>query len=114
MHARLYVRRREQLVMEGDKVTEALLAETVACDPKYDLVVAEAIEAERAWLQIRGVVRAIEEKGRMLMSLGAHIREEMKGDPSVRREERAKHQSGQSAAPDPSGYEFGTMSWDHR
>lgn len=90
IQGRLYLFWREVMYLDGDKVTEALIDANVKQDPRYLDARLAFIDAERDYQRTRGVVRAIEEKGRMLVALGAHIRVEMMGDPSVRREQRTQ------------------------
>jgi hypothetical protein len=88
IQGRLYLFWREVMYIDGEKVTEALIDANVKQDPKYLDARLALIDAERDYQRTRGVVRAIEEKGRMLVALGAHIRAEMMGDPNVRAEQR--------------------------
>lgn len=70
----------------GDKKAPAVDAIKAMCDmdPElYDLQL-DVIEKDAERIRLRGVVDAVLGKRDMLQSLGAKLREEMRGDPSLR------------------------------
>jgi hypothetical protein len=86
--ARLYIEWRERLLDEGSKSTESVLKARVGTDPRYTAARLAMINAEVQKVRVQGVVRAIEAKKEMLISLGAHVRKEMEGNPKIREQQR--------------------------
>lgn len=94
--ARLYLFHRTALITSHQKVTEEHLKALVEVD-------AEMAEARRAYIDARaesrrmkGHMESLSGKKAMLMMMGAHVRAEMQGDPSIRSEHRnfRAHQNG--------------------
>ncbi len=83
--ATLALAHRQRLVDAGLKPTESQVEAKVATDPEMTDVTRERIEAEFQERRLKGVVSAVAMKSQSLMSLGAHVRKEMEGDPQVRR-----------------------------
>jgi hypothetical protein len=86
LEAKLYIEHRERLVNSGAKFTEALIDSTVRSDPRIHDARDDLVRAESDKWKMNGVVDAVRTKRDMLVSLGAHVRAEMQGDPSLRHE----------------------------
>lgn len=84
-HATSAIRHRQVMLDAGLKVTEAQVEAKVVTDPEMIDLAKERIEAEFQRERLRGVVNALSIKNQSLMSLGAHVRKEMEGDPLVRK-----------------------------
>jgi hypothetical protein len=84
--ARQYIAHRERMLNAGAKVTKAQIEAAVTTDQQVIearmLLVAAEVEKNR----LNGVCEAVRTKRDMLVSLGAHVRAEMQGDPSLRTE----------------------------
>jgi hypothetical protein len=85
--ARIWMETRETLLIDG-KATEKLIESKATCNPEWQKAHLALVELEAEKARVRGVVEAIEAKKEMLISLGAHLRAEMEGDPMVRRDVR--------------------------
>lgn len=83
VRAALYILHRERLTNEG-KVTEGMIDAHVETDEDYQAVVANLITAEWAMAKTKAARDAVGTKKDMLVSLGAHVRQEMEGDPVIR------------------------------
>lgn len=79
-----YLVERETAEDMGKKVTEAMIDARVRSDPDVQRAEAELVEAEFERERLKGVTEAIRAKRDMLVSLGATMRAEMQGDPSLR------------------------------
>lgn len=66
------------------RVTDSMVESAVEMDERYQGMQAELIEAEVDLVRVKGTLEAVRTKRDMLVSLGAHIRAEMEGDPVVR------------------------------
>ena len=75
---------RERLLDAGAKATEANVAAAVALDPQVVLAIDARIAAESEKIRLAGACEAVRSKREMLVSLGAHMRAEMGGDPVLR------------------------------
>jgi hypothetical protein len=93
--ANLRLEVRAKLVEQGSKVTEGTLDAMVVTDPRYRETREREITADARKQRMLGILDAIRGKREMLVSLGAHIRQEMAGDPSLRRDFRLDHKKGQ-------------------
>ena len=89
--AYLKIEHREALhaAREGEKsgsgrVTESMVEAAVLTDPRYQKFQDERVNAEVEKVRIAGILDALRAKKDMLVSLGAHVRQEMEGDPVVR------------------------------
>ena len=82
--ARLYLHWRTTLELGGGRITEAMVTAKVESDPDYIESKVKAIEAEAEKVRLRGYTDAVSAKKDMLQSLGAKLRAEMAGDPTVR------------------------------
>ena len=82
---------RAALVAKGEKATEATLDALVVTDPRYREMREREITADGRKQRVLGVLDAIRGKRDMLISLGAQMRAEMAGDPSIRRDARIDH-----------------------
>lgn len=89
---RTYYRRmldiRVELEEKGEKTTEANIKAHVEADAKYAEAVTAAISAEVEKARLWGVLDALRSKREALISIGAHLRVEMQGAPSIRGERR--------------------------
>lgn len=83
--ARLRIECREMLATEG-KVTESMVEAAVIKHPDMEIARLEAIEAEVEKVRLGGAAEAVRAKKDMLVSLGATMRAEMEGDPSLRKQ----------------------------
>ncbi len=90
IYAKRYLELRIEMAEEGTKVTEKNLEHRTETDDQYQKAVARSIAADversRAW----GKCEALRAKRDALVSLGANVRAEMQGDPSIRDRERRR------------------------
>jgi hypothetical protein len=82
--ARQRILHREILLAAGGKATESQVDAAVTCDPSIREVRIKYIAAEARKHHIGGIVDAIRTKRDMLISLGAHMRAELQGDPVLK------------------------------
>ena len=88
-YSRLMMEHRATLEASNDKrPTEGAIKASVENDPDWDLAQRRLIDAEVGKISAYGVVDAIRTKRDALISIGAHIRAEMGGDPSTRARHR--------------------------
>jgi hypothetical protein len=92
--ARLTLMHRERMLAVGDKATEKIVDSAVTSDPAMHAARAAFIEAEYEKNKLNGTVDAIRTKKDMLVSLGAHIRAELQGDPALRAQARGHRELG--------------------
>jgi len=90
MESRLAVEHREELLAMGSKATEAAVREAVQTDPRWSQARMARIDAEVDKVRARGVVDAILAKKDMLISLGAHVRQEIDNNPTLREQVRGR------------------------
>lgn len=83
-------RLREEAQAKGTKLTEGALEDLVEVDPAMVACREELIAAEVLKSRVGGIIEAVVTKRDMLVSLGAHVREEMRGQPSISSEERIR------------------------
>lgn len=76
--ARIRLETRETLTMQGERVTEARLDTEAEINEEYCDAKHKEIYAEIEMVKLYGILEAIKTKREMLISLGAHIRQEMK------------------------------------
>ena len=82
---------REKLTAENPKPpTESMVDSAVNTHDAMDKARARMVEAEVEKVRLNGVLDAVRTKRDMLVSLGAHVRAELQGDPSLRHEARAR------------------------
>jgi len=83
--ALLRIEHRARLEDDPDvkRVTESMVESAVTQDDRYQRSRRLRIEAEVEKTRVGGIVDSIRSKRDMLVSLGAMVRAEMKGDPSV-------------------------------
>ncbi len=86
--AQLYIEIREVAAEAGAKTTESSIEAAIETHEKYREASDELIAAEVNKSKVGGAVDAVVAKKDMLVSLGAHIRAEMGGSPSVRRDHK--------------------------
>lgn len=87
-YAATYLTLREEANEAGDKVTEALLKSQVEQDPRYIKARTDGVEAEVEKVRLYGVLESLRAKKDAIISLGANMRAELGGDPSLRGERR--------------------------
>lgn len=68
----------------GQKATEAQIKAEVAMDDRYNDSLQERIEAEVEKTRLGGILDALMAKKDSLISMGANLRAEMSGNPSIR------------------------------
>lgn len=100
--ARLSIHFRSNLGSEGAKVTEGIIKERVESSEEWTNVKLEEIEAIAKREKLRGTVEALRTKREMLVSLGAHIRQEQEANPFVKsqRTREREHLEGTSSGVD--------------
>jgi hypothetical protein len=76
--ARIRLETRETLTMQGERVTEARLDTEAEINEEYCDAKRKEIMSEVEMVKLYGILEAIKTKREMLISLGAHIRQEMK------------------------------------
>lgn len=81
---------RRELMEAGAKLTEALVKSTIESDDRLIEAERRCVEAEVQKNEVYGYLDAIRSKKEMLISLGAHLRAEMEGDPLIREEAKAR------------------------
>ena len=81
---------RQALAEEGGKVTEAMVEAAINSNEQYIAAQRDTVEAEVAKHECYGYLDSIRSKKDMIVSLGAHLRVEMEGDPLVREQARAR------------------------
>lgn len=86
--ARLRLETRERLLADAKKPTESQVDATVLGLPEMVQARLLLVEAEVAKVRAAGVCEAVRAKKDMLVSLGAHVRAEMNGDPMIREQHR--------------------------
>lgn len=84
LEAALKQGKRAELEMARGKVTIDQVEAAVVADPQMQECENAEVEAEFEKLNVGAVVDALSAKKEMLISLGAHMRAEMGGDPSIR------------------------------
>ena len=89
LEAFLKIEHRERLVQESKsnkdiKVTESTVEAAVDNDERMAQAREDLLMAEVQKVRIAGTCEAVRTKRDMLISMGAHIRAEMQGDPSIR------------------------------
>ncbi len=83
MEAALYLEFREEARSGGTKKTEAEIDASVRTDARFVASKRTEIEAEIYRVKMKGMADAVFAKKDMLVSLGAHIRQEMGGHPRI-------------------------------
>jgi hypothetical protein len=86
--ARVWLESRTKLTAAGEKTTEALINATAATNREWLEAVERLTAADAERIRLRGHADAVGAKKEMLISLGAHIRSELEGDPQLRRDVR--------------------------
>lgn len=79
-----YLRHRSDLLDTGEKFSEGVLKAKILTSPDYILAMERAAYAEVEKVRIGGVLDALSTKRDALISLGAHLRTEMQGNPRLR------------------------------
>ena len=96
--ARVALELRGAAKVEGAKPTVDEVNSRVTVNAEVTKAVLTEIEALAEKEQVRGVLEAIRSKKEMLISLGAHLREEMRDDPTIRTAERVGERERKAAA----------------
>lgn len=99
-YARLLIEHRERLEAAEKKATEAAVKAAVDTDPKWHDVKLAMIHAEVDKVRADKRLRAVSAKKEAVISIGAHIRAEMEGDPSIREHSRGARDVRRSRAED--------------
>lgn len=89
----LQLEAREDLRSSGSKVTEAMIVEIVAQNRQLHVMEDRELDAEVEMKRVQGVCEAVRVKREMLVSLGAHIRSELQGDPLLRANARTSREA---------------------
>lgn len=79
-----YLRKKVDLAASGAKATEAAVDAEVKTSAEYGAAVEAHIAARAEREHLRGVLEALRTKREMLVSTGAHQRQEMQGDMAMR------------------------------
>lgn len=79
-----YLRKKLALEEAGKKAPEATVDAEVKADEAYGAAVQEHIDAQAEREHLKGVLEALRTKREMLVSAGAHQRQEMQGDMAMR------------------------------
>lgn len=88
----LFFDKRQELHDKDDgRVTEAAIKAAIEIDSQYNVARSEEADAQAEAVRLKGVAEAVRTKRDMLVSLGAHVRAEMEGDPSIRSQHRNAH-----------------------
>lgn len=86
--AACYISERAAAEEAGDKITEALIKTRVENNETYHAAQDHSVVCESEKARLWGVLDALRAKRDALISLGAHLRAEMQGNPSIRGEAR--------------------------
>lgn len=86
--AQAYFQKKAAYAQAGTKVTEATLDAEVEVDDLVEKAEVGVIASTAEREHLRGILEALRTKREMLVSVGAHMRAEMQGDPVTR--ERAQ------------------------
>ena len=78
MWAQTKIELRETLTMQGERVTEARLDTEIEVNDEYCAAKEMEVISEVEYVKLKGYLEAIKTKREMLISLGAHLRQEMK------------------------------------
>ena len=81
---------RQELAAAGAKITEAVVKAAIESNEAMVEAERRVLEAEVAKNEVFGYLDAIRSKKEMLISLGAHLRAEMEGDPLIREQARSR------------------------
>lgn len=85
IYYRVWREAQDQLIMSGKgKVTLAEVEAGVVQDPSYTQIEMEKAQCEGDKVLLAGIMECLRAKKEMLISLGAHLRMEMGGDPMIR------------------------------
>lgn len=100
VRAEVYLKLRAEWEDAGEKITEGRLSAQVDADAAVNAAVEALIEAEFVKTRLGGEVEALRSKRDALVSLGAHIRAEMAGNPAIRGEHRGARDVARNFEPD--------------
>jgi hypothetical protein len=96
-YARLYIEVRNELTNDPSikRPTEMMIESTIIDHPDYALAVRVENDAEARKVEAYGWLDAVRAKKDILVSLGGILREEMRGDPILRRQIEVSRHSGE-------------------
>ncbi len=83
-YASLYLQKKFDLEAAGKKAPEASVDAEVKTSQVYGAAMEAHIEAQAEREHLKGILEALKTKREMLVSAGAHLRQEMQGDPIMR------------------------------
>lgn len=87
LYAQIYKSEKSRLLASSKgRVTEGEVESEVLADHAYQNARVREIQTESDKLRLHGIMEAIRSKRDMLISIGAHQRAEMQGDPTIRRQ----------------------------
>lgn len=91
LSAQIFFEKRVELKESDIRPTEAVLKAAVESDARYNVARSEEADAHAEAIRLKGVAEAVRTKRDMLVSLGAHVRAEMDGDPHIKAQHRHAH-----------------------
>lgn len=106
LEARLSLDIREHAKLLGEKPTVDFIAAKMKVKPEWQAAKRASIQARADEMRAKGIVNAVVAKREMLISLGAHIRAQLQGDPSTRAQNFPRSRGSKSAD------SFANYSWD--
>lgn len=89
LEALLRIHHRNELVADNAKVTESMVDAAVSGDERFQRAQDDLIAADVRRVTMQGNVDAVRAKREMIVSVGAQIRAEMAGDPTIRKQHEA-------------------------
>ena len=87
--AAAYIEHRDLLMASHGKATVRDIDSSISGDMKVQEVEADVVEAEYEREKLKGTMEAVRAKRDMLITLGAHLRVEMQGNPKINEVARA-------------------------
>ena len=82
--ASLYLQKKFDLEAAGKKAPHDLVESEVTTSQVFGAALEALIEAQAESVHLKGILEALRTKREMLISTGAHLRQEMQGDPIMR------------------------------
>lgn len=90
VYASCYLKHKLSAAENGERVTEPMIKARAECDTAYRVALDRAIAAEVEKARLGSAVEALRKKCDALISLGAHVRAELKGAPLIREDDEAR------------------------
>ena len=84
MESKLRIQHRARLEIDNAKVTIDMVTSAIDQDDEMKEAKLNGIDAEAEYQKIRGIAAAVSAKKDVLQSLGANIRAELEGSPTLR------------------------------